>query len=200
MEAYQLKSHTPGIEEFTVNLSKDQQYLFADIPGFDEPYRSDPDTLRTIAEWLERKHCANVKLGGIIYTHRITDNWMSVPVCKNLVMFSRLCGDKAACGVRLVTTMWDKVTNRDLAERRVLQLENNLWRPLIEEGARHKRFEENSSRCAWGIIQDLTGRGEALLLQEELVDAGRYLSETTVGQALYAQFQMLLNEQKETIK
>lgn len=100
----------------------------------------------------------------------------------------------------MVTTMWDKAKNKELAESRVTQLEQNFWRPLIEAGARHKRFEVNSPRHAWGIIDDLTGGGEALLLQEELVDVARKLNETTAGQALYTQFQKLLHEQKETIK
>lgn len=115
-------------------------------------------------------------------------------------MFARLCGDKAASGVRLVTTMWDKAKNRELAESRVKQLEGNFWKPLMDAGARHKRFERNTSKDAWKIIDDLTGEKEALLLQEELVDAARKLNETTAGQALYTQFQKLLHEQKETIK
>ncbi|KAI6118661.1 hypothetical protein EV401DRAFT_1550407 [Pisolithus croceorrhizus] len=125
---------------------------------------------------------------------------MSGSVCKNLDMFSRLCGDKAAKRVRLVTTMWDKVKDEKLAENRVSQLETNFWKPLIDAGACHKKFEGNSSKCAWEIIQDLMGSGEALLLQEELVDAERNLNETTAGKALYMQFQKLLHEQKETIK
>ncbi|KAI6114516.1 P-loop containing nucleoside triphosphate hydrolase protein [Pisolithus sp. B1] len=197
---HQLKSHTQGVKEFIVNLSKDRQYVFVDTPGFDDTYRSDRDILRTIADWLEEKYRGKVKLSGIIYTHRITDNRMSGSVCKNLDMFARLCGDKAASGVRLVTTMWDKAKNKELVESRVSQLEQNFWKPLIEAGARHKRFDENSSRCAWGIVEDLTGGGEVLLLQEELVDVARKLNETTAGQALYSQFQKLLHEQKETVK
>ncbi|KAI6103943.1 P-loop containing nucleoside triphosphate hydrolase protein [Pisolithus croceorrhizus] len=197
--AGQLKSHTQAIREFQVNHSN-RQYVFVDTPGFDETYRSDRDILRMIAEWLEKKYRGNVKLTGIIYTHRITDNRMSGSLCKNLDMFSRLCGDKAAERVRLVTTMWDRVKDTRLAESRVSQLEKNFWKPLIEAGARHKRFEGNSSRCAWKIVQDLNGDGEALLLQEELVDAGRNLNETTAGKALHTQFQKLLHEEKETIK
>lgn len=197
--AHQLKSHTQVVREFQYT-SKDRQYVFVDTPGFDDTYRTDRDILREIAEWLEQKYRGKVTLSGIIYTHRITDNRMSGSVCKNLDMFARLCGDKAAGGVRLVTTMWDKAKNRELAESRVSQLEGNFWKPLIDAGARHKRFDENSSRCAWEITDDLTGGTEALLLQEELVDAARKLNETTAGQALYTQFQKLLHEQKETIK
>ncbi|KAI6119481.1 hypothetical protein EV401DRAFT_1888218 [Pisolithus croceorrhizus] len=135
--AHQVGSHSEDIRESTVNLSDDRQYVFAEIPGFDD--RSDWDILRRIAEWLEKKYCANVKLNGVIYTHCIADKWMSGPV---------LCGDKAAAGVPLVTTMWDRVAYRER-------------------------------------------EGEALLLQEELVDMTRKLDETTVGQALCAQYQKL---------
>lgn len=137
---------------------------------------------------------------GIIYTHRITDNRMSGSVCKNLDMFSRLCGDGAAERVRLMTTMWDRVKDATLAESRVSQLETNFWKPLIDAGARHRKLEENSLKSAWEIIQDLMGNGKALLLQEELVDAERHLNETTAGRALYTNFQKLLHEQKEAIK
>ncbi|KIM59591.1 hypothetical protein SCLCIDRAFT_1217538 [Scleroderma citrinum Foug A] len=140
-----------------------------------------------------------MKLSGVIYTHRITDNRMSGSVCKNLDMFGRLCGDNAAERVRLVTTMWDKVKDRNTAENRVKQLEGNFWKPLIDEGARHQKFE-NTPQSAWKIIRNATGDPEALLLQEELVDAERRLNETTAGKALYSQFQRLLQEQKDTIK
>ena len=145
------------------------------------------------------RYKGKVKLSGVIYTHRISDNRMSGSVCKNLDMFGRLCGDNAAQRVRLVTTMWDKVKDTNTAENRVAQLEGNFWKPLIDAGARHKRFE-NTPKSAWDIVRDATGESEALLLQEELVDADRRLNETTAGKALYTQFQRLLQEQKDTIK
>ncbi|KAI6113385.1 hypothetical protein EDD17DRAFT_1421515, partial [Pisolithus thermaeus] len=197
--AHQLKSHTQSVTKYTVNLSS-RQYVFVDTPGFDHTYLSDQDILRIIAEWLEKQYRAKVKLSGIIYTYRITDNRMSANVCKNIELLAKLCGRRATNGVWLVTTMWDKAKSMELAESRALQLEENFWRPLIEEGARHKRFEENSSRCAWEIVQDLTGEGVTLLLQEELVDKEMELSETTAGQVLYQQLQRDLLERIQTIK
>lgn len=73
---------------------------------------------------------------------------MSGNVCKNLDILTRLCGSRAADGVQLVTTVWDKVRSVELAECRVSQLEANFWQPLVEAGASHRRFKENSSRCA----------------------------------------------------
>ncbi|KAI6113397.1 hypothetical protein EV401DRAFT_1983645 [Pisolithus croceorrhizus] len=84
---------------------------------------------------------------------------MSGTVLKNFVMFRRLCGDRAAERVRLVTTMWDKVEDARLAENGVAQLETSFWK-LLKALARHKR-RLNSSKCAWDIIMDLTGKGEA---------------------------------------
>ena len=124
---------------------------------------------------------------------------MSGSVNKNLDMFGRLCGDNAAKRVRLVTTMWDKVKDSHLAETRVAQLEGNFWKPLIDAGARHQRFE-NTPKSAWDIVRDATGDPEVLLLQEELVDTERRLNETNAGKALYSHFQRLLQEQKDTIK
>ncbi|KAG6329533.1 hypothetical protein ID866_9556 [Astraeus odoratus] len=192
-----LKSHTQGIDEYKLDRYG-RHYVFVDTPGFDDTYRSDRDILRTIADWLEKKYRGEVKVAGIVYTHRITDNRMSGSVCKNLDLFGKMCGDKAAARVRMVTTMWDRVINVETAESRVKQLEGNFWKPLLDLEARHERFK-NTSENAWYIVDELIGETEALLLQEELVEASRHLNETTAGQALYTQFQRLLYEQRETI-
>ena len=131
--------------------------------------------------------------------HRITDNRMSGSVCKNLDMFGRLCGDVAARRVVLVTTMWDKVKDKEMTKNRVSQLENCFWKPLIDEGACHLQFE-NTKKSAWRIIHDVKGSVEAMLLQEELVDAQKKLNETTAGRALYSQVEKLLLVQKEAMK
>ncbi|KAI6013831.1 P-loop containing nucleoside triphosphate hydrolase protein [Pisolithus marmoratus] len=220
--ADKLESCTQGIREFTVNLAAGKHYVFVDTPGFDDTYRSDRDILRTIAEWLEKKYRGKVKLTGVIYTHRISNNRMSGSVCKNLDLFSQLCGDKAAQCVRLVTTMWDnqKPENTEIWQSRVSHLEGNFWKPLISLGARHERFF-NTQQSAWNIINGLVQartplvRGDStdvtkelfeasarntLLIQEEMVDAEKKLNETSAGRALYSQFKKVLLEQKETLK
>ncbi|KAI6014333.1 hypothetical protein EDC04DRAFT_2578830 [Pisolithus marmoratus] len=190
---------TQAIREFTVNLSNNQQYVFVDTPGFDDGCQSARDILRTIAEWLEKKYRNNVNLTGIIYTHRITDNRMSGSVCENIDMFGRLCGDTATERVRLVTTMWDNVKDAKVAESRVLQLEGNFWKPLIDTGARHEQFK-NTSTSAWEIVRGLMPGGrEAVLTQEEFVDAERR-NETIARDALHTQYQEDLHEQKETMQ
>ncbi|KAI6150060.1 hypothetical protein EDD17DRAFT_1739941, partial [Pisolithus thermaeus] len=177
--------------------------MFVDTPGFDDTYRSDREILRTIADWLAKKYRGNVKLTGVIYTHRISDNRMSGSVCKNLDLFSQLCGDKAAQCVRLVTTMWDKQKPENAAiwQERVSGLEGNFWEPLIRLGACHEQFL-NTSESAWDIVNGLVQPRPslALLVQEEIVDAEKRLNETSAGRALYTQFQRVLLEQKEMLK
>ncbi|KAI6104199.1 P-loop containing nucleoside triphosphate hydrolase protein [Pisolithus sp. B1] len=201
--AEKLESCTRGIREFEVNLTDGNRYVFVDTPGFDDTYQSDRDILRTIADWLAKKYQGNVKLTGVIYTHRISDNRMSGSVCKNLDLFGQLCGDKAAQCVRLVTTMWDKQKpeNTTTWQERVLRLEGNFWEPLLRLGARHERFL-NTPKSAWDIVNGLVQprTPSALLIQEEIVDAEKKLNETSAGQALYSRFQRVLLEQKEMLK
>ena len=113
-------------------------------------------------------------------------------------MFSQLCGDNAAKRVRLVTTMWD-VADTNTAESRVTELEDTFWKPLIDAGARHRRFR-NTPESAWNIIRDAIGDSEVLLIQEELVDAKRRLNETTVGKPPLSRLQRFWQEQIDTIK
>lgn len=131
--------------------------------------------------------------------HRITDNRMSGSICKNFDLFNRLCGDRAVERVRLVTSMWDSIANKDTANVRASELQGSFWKPLIDEGAKYKEFQ-NTQVSAWSIIRDVTGESKALLLQEELVDAKRRLNETTAGQAIYSRFQRLLKEQKDSLE
>ncbi|KAI6010120.1 P-loop containing nucleoside triphosphate hydrolase protein [Pisolithus marmoratus] len=210
-----LKSCTQDIREFIVNLDGGKRYVFVDTPGFDDTYKSDREILRTIADWLEEKYRGHIKLTGVIYTHRISDNRMSGSVCKNLDLFGQLCGDDAAQCVRLVTTMWDnqKPENTQIWQKRASQLEQNFWKPLISLGARHERFN-NTQKSAWNIVNGLVqartslaqgqsvsaSAGNALLIQEEMVVAQKELNETSAGKALYSRFRRVLVEQKGMLK
>lgn len=143
-----------------------------------------------------------VRLAGILYLHRITDNRMAGAPYRNLRMFGDLCGDKAARGVVLVTTMWDKLKNQDTGVIRETDLKSNFWADLIKSQATVDRFE-NTSESARGIIDRLIvdrKEGVTLLLQEEIVDLERTLKETKAGQALYRDLQLLLYKQRGILR
>ncbi|KIK11924.1 hypothetical protein PISMIDRAFT_61664, partial [Pisolithus microcarpus 441] len=176
-----------------------RKYVFVDTPGFEGSVRPARDVLHTIADWLGEKYREGALLTGVIFTYDVTDSQMYDSLSESLDILCCICGDKAAGRVRLVTTMWDQVENPRLAENTVLQLETNLWKPLIDAGARHMRFE-NSRQSAWAIIEDLGIEREAFLLQQELVDAEKHLYETFAGRALYLQLQKLSREELQPKK
>jgi hypothetical protein len=117
-------------------------------------------------------------------------------------MFTKLCGDEALKHVILVTTMWTRVKG-DIAERRDAELQEKYWSPMLERGSQSQRFNDTFN-SAWDIVDSIskhTGDSRhTLLLQEELVDLHRRLSETQAGMALYDGLQKSLVEQQEIIQ
>ncbi|KAG8220499.1 P-loop containing nucleoside triphosphate hydrolase protein [Butyriboletus roseoflavus] len=203
--AANLRSDTRDVTPYCIS-DNGRRLVLVDTPGFDDTYRPDSEILRLIANWLTQKYPdgATLKIAGIIYLHRITDNRMSGSAYKNLQMFGRLCGNIPLPRARLVTTMWDKAKDLAVAQNREAQLRNEFWWKLLNEGAVAKRFN-NTQFCAWGIVRELTelekGKdGEDLLLQEEIVEQHKRLSETEAGKILYSRVQKLLEEQKKTLK
>ena len=146
----------------------------------------------------------DIKLAGIIYLHRITDNRMGGNFHRNLRMFGELCGDQAVKKVVLVTTMWDEFegeTDPQTHNQRERALFDTYWKKMINYGASTARFL-NSPDSAWKIIDPFLKQHETevLLLQEELVDLKRALNETQVGKTLYSDLQMLLASQRDIVR
>ncbi|KAF8441315.1 P-loop containing nucleoside triphosphate hydrolase protein, partial [Boletus edulis BED1] len=200
--ASNLKSDTQHVIPYPI-FHYGLRLVLVDTPGFDDTYRQDAEILRVVADWLIRKYPdgTTLKISGIIYLHRITDNRMSGSVYKNLQMFGRLCGHGPLRRTRLVTTMWDNAKDRVAAQNREDQLTGEFWRQLIDEGAITRRFY-NSSSSAWGIVDDLLCMGtdgDELLLQEELVEHQKRLNETEAGKILYTRLQRLLAEQRKML-
>ena len=119
-------------------------------------------------------------------------------------MFGELCGDKSARNVVLLTTMWDKARNHEEASKRESGLKERYWNVMIHHGATVARFQMNGSKPdPWSIVDNVIQRhqlGQALLLQEEMVDIGKRLSETYAGRALFRDLEGLINKQNKTIK
>jgi hypothetical protein len=146
-----------------------------------------------------------VILQGIFYVHRITDVRGSGTPHRNLRLFGELCGDKSARNVVLLTTMWDKARNVKEAEKREAGLKERPWCIMIHHGATVGRFYVNGSgsESPWLIVDGVIQRhqlGQALLLQEEMVDIGKRLNETAAGKALFRDLKELVNKQNRTIK
>ena len=139
-----------------------------------------------------------IKLTGILYFHRITDNSISQTVRHNLRIFGKICGGQMAANVILVTTMWDNEVFHQ-AERREQELLNKVWQPMIELGSRHVRFLQHGD-SALDIVEQLINLDTRVtLFQEETVDLNRSIIETEAGKELYGQIQPLLSRKKAAL-
>ncbi|KAI9573228.1 P-loop containing nucleoside triphosphate hydrolase protein [Boletus coccyginus] len=202
-KARNLKSDTESVTPYPISYDG-LRLVLVDTPGFDDTYRQDTEILRVIANWLIQKYPdgTTLKIAGIIYFHRITDNRMSGSAYKNLQMFGRLCGNVPLPRTRLVTTMWDIVKDQAVATQRENQLKGDFWRMLIDGGATTLRFN-NTHQSASGIVKDLLSMGkdgDELLLQEELVEQQKRLNETEAGKVLYSRLQKVLTEQRRMLQ
>lgn len=132
--------------------------------------------------------------------HRISDNRMAGAPHKNLHVFKNLCGDDAISNVILATTMWSRV-RPDIGEKREAELHKDYWMPMLKKGSRPTRFE-GTVRSAWNIVDMIVTGPEptSVLIQEEMVDLKKRLSETQAGITLYHELQSLLSLHTEAIQ
>ncbi|KAL4729784.1 hypothetical protein ACLX1H_004212 [Fusarium chlamydosporum] len=166
-----------------------------DTPGFDDTTRSDTDILKTIANWLTETYEQKIKLRGILYLHRISDNRMGGCANKNLIMFKRLCGTDGVQNVTFVTTHWEKCEQAE-GERResTLQSTKEFWGFFVDKGAKVRRHENNQDSALYILEQYVPGwatqpPGEVnLAIQTEMVDSGKDLNSTSAGQELQDTF------------
>ena len=141
----------------------------------------------------------DIKLAGILYLHRISDNRVSGAPLQNLRIFERLCGRDALQNVILTTTMWDTV-DAETGLRREEELRSGYWKGMINQGSKTFRYR-NTRDSAWDILDSVIGhRRLAVLLQKELVDMERQLRETHAGQTLYKTLETLMKEQKQKLE
>ena len=88
---------------------KHYEIILIDTPGFDDTNRTDTDTLQALATWLVANKATNIKLSGLIYLHRITDERIGHSAKRNLTMMQNLVGDTNLKNVILVSTRWELV-------------------------------------------------------------------------------------------
>ena len=98
-----------------------------------------------------------MKLAGILYFHRITDNRAVGTPLKNLRIFEKLCGKNAFGNIVLTTTMWDNI-NDVTGQERENELRKHYWRSMIELGSTTVRYR-NTKDSAWEILNQILRGG-----------------------------------------
>jgi len=112
-------------------------------------------------------------------------------------MFKLVCGADALQNVVLVTTMWDEV-DKETGLSREEELRNDFWKPMIDAGSKVMPFYR-SYESAWEILDQLSGIQRPLLLQVEIVDKKRSLSQTSAGVALLEWLERVILQIRELI-
>jgi hypothetical protein len=117
---------------------------------------------------------------------------------KNLKVFTEIVGLNNFSNVILVTTMWDRLEDVTVAERREQELLQTFWAPLIEKGCVTARFSGDRAsalQIIGRIAFDQCGSfNPPLAIQREMIDERKKLEETAAGEALLKQ--MLEMERK----
>jgi hypothetical protein len=123
-------------------------------------------------------------LSGLLFFHDISETRMRGTPKQNLSTFEALCGGGALRNVVLTTTMWDKLDERTRVMREN-QLRTEFWAPMLSRGCRMERFY-STWESAWAIIDSFsTDSRRPVQIQEEIVDQGKTLSQTSAFAALF---------------
>ena len=127
---------------------------------------------------------------------------MSATPHRNLLMFGELTGRKGTKSVVLATTMWDRLhPELDDGNKQEEGLKKQYWKVMIRNGAAVDRFL-NTSDSAWSIVNNVVNRSgpkAALLFQRERVDQGKYVEDTSAGEALELDLGRLVKRQNNTV-
>ncbi|KAH7905079.1 P-loop containing nucleoside triphosphate hydrolase protein, partial [Hygrophoropsis aurantiaca] len=197
---HDLDSCTQDIVAFTFPHPNDsnRNIVFVDTPGFDDSNRSDYDILREISRWLETTYRRGITLTGILFFHRISESRMRGTPLKNLKVFEELCGNNALRNVILTTTMWNEIDN-ETGIRHEEQLKTLFWEPMMKYGCRTTRFSSTYD-SAWEIVNqfDINNR-RPVLIQEEMVEQGKNLSETSAFHVMAQWWKQLVDRLRETL-
>ncbi|KAF4591002.1 Translocase of chloroplast [Pleurotus pulmonarius] len=197
-----------GIVKFRCDQS-DLDFIFIDTPGCDsvEEVRQ---VLDKISLWLKTCYKRNVKPTGVLWLHRIVDNWFNpeqIPI-----YFKRACAEKAIHNLAFVTTMWDEYSSSmhptDQWEKDIL---SRHWKPLIDKGCRTYRYT-GSEDSAWDIIDAFCVRGGEKYdreLQREMVRLRKMLCQgednggcvdSAKGTELFAKLWVFVNKERGTMR
>ncbi|KAI6040115.1 hypothetical protein EDC04DRAFT_1566727 [Pisolithus marmoratus] len=201
--SHDLMSYTKEVRPFRYPHSDGiRNIVLVDTPGFDDTFMTDAQILRQIAHWLNATYKKNIKLSGVLYLHRISDNRVSGTPLRNYNMFKELCGKENFKNVILVTTMWDEVAE-EVGSAREKELQSDFWRSMISLGSTIHRFD-GTMESAWKIINSLSVappvQRRPLQIQREMVDEHVPLHRTAAGRAVVATFTSLMSGVKGIFK
>lgn len=158
-----------------------EKVAIVDTPGFDDSNRSDSEILEEIVKFLLKQYKLGIRLKGIVYMHRITDNKMSGSARRYFEMFQRLCGEQSMSNIVLLTTMWNQLKEKKVGQQRERELREQYWSVMESKGSIIRQFDGRPA-TAKALVCRLARKPSVVLdIQTELVHEGKMLEETTAG-------------------
>ena len=145
------------------------------------------------------RYSAGVKLAGIIYAHRISDEKFGGLAAKNFRMFRELCGEKTLKNVVLMTNMWGRATPEQEAAREQ-QLKDKYFKAAIEKGAQMCRHSNTPESAREVLRKILRNRPAALKIQSELVEQHMDVGQTGLGVELNKEICELVERYRREVR
>ena len=140
-----------------------------------------------------------MKLAGVIYVHRISDDRFGGLAVKNFRMFRELCGEKTLKNVILMTNMWGRVTSQQGADREE-QLKVDFFKAAIDKGAQICRHN-NTPKSARAILRTiLKNKPSVLKIQRELIDEHMDIGQTGAGAELNREIREVVERYQNDIR
>ena len=115
------------------------------------------------------RYSAGVKLNGVIYVHRISDDVFGSSAFSDFRIFKKLCGKDALKNVVLVTNMWGRVTIPQ-GKAREQQLKDNYFKSALAKGAKLLRYDDTLESAHEILRKILENKRVVLKIQTELID------------------------------
>jgi hypothetical protein len=137
-----------------------------------------------------------MKITGVLYLHRITDNRMSGASVRALTLFEKICGIDAMRNAVIITNMWS--FPRDPQEEvRENQLKSEYFAAAIRNGAKVAR-RGNGSGSASAILELLLDCAPITLqIQTEMAVQRLQLDETDAGALVDQNLRRRLERQQQ---
>jgi hypothetical protein len=140
-----------------------------------------------------------VKLAGVIYFHRISDERWRKSDTRSFGWLRRICGEATLRNVVLTTNMWGKVTP-EVGAMKEQQLAAEFVKSALDKGAQLHRHHDTTESAHQIIRTILNNHRIPLQVQEELVDEKREFDQTTVGEEIKREVDESTKKLEEDIK
>ncbi|KAH9931007.1 P-loop containing nucleoside triphosphate hydrolase protein [Fomitopsis serialis] len=196
-----LQSETAVIQPTEPFKVGSQRVVLVDTPGFDDTLKSDREILSMIAEYLADLHSKNIKIKGVMYLHRITDNRMGGTALRNFRMFEALCGKDSMPNAVIVLNMWNQV-GKDIREAREKELResDDFFKQAVDAGASVMPHDGQRSSADAILAYLLKQKPVSLQIQNETMNEDKKISQTAAGMILLGELAKREVKQSEELQ